>query len=108
MLNNTRYKKEDLLAIIDKDPVGQVNDVAYRIINCKDEQLFDSKHDLQQRSSAATYRQALYAAEGVISISRKEGPFADLTLLSYNKIRIEFAYSADKAKDALLVLQVFI
>jgi hypothetical protein len=95
MLNNPRYKKGDLLATIDKDLAVKVNEVAYRIINCEDRRLFNSKHGLQRRSSAATYRQALYAAEGIIGMSRKEEPFADLTMLSYNKIKIEFANSAD-------------
>jgi hypothetical protein len=46
MLNNPRYKKGDLLATIDKDLAVKVNKVAYRIINCENRQLFNSKHGL--------------------------------------------------------------
>jgi hypothetical protein len=95
MLDNPRYKKGDLLATMDKDLAVKVNEVAHRMMNCEDRRLFNSKHGLRRRGGVATYGQALCAAEGIIGMSRKGEPFADLTMLSHDKIKIEFANGAD-------------
>lgn len=93
---------------MDEDLAGRVNEVAHRMLDCEDGRLFDSKHGLRRRGGAVTYGQALCAAEGVVGMAGNGGTFADLTLLSHDRIGMEFANGADKAKEALLVLRTFI
>jgi hypothetical protein len=76
--------------------------------DCADSKKFDSTHGTRRRDSGTTYGQALCAAEGVVGMTGKGGAFADLTMLSHDKVGIEFAANATKAKDALLVLKDFI
>jgi hypothetical protein len=76
--------------------------------DCEDGRKFDANHGSRKRASTATYGQALCAAEGIVAMSGKGGAFADLTLMSHDKIGIEFVATAGKAKDALLILKDFI
>jgi hypothetical protein len=76
--------------------------------DCVDGKNFDTAHGTRKRRGTASYGQALCAAEGVVGMAGKGGAFADLTLLSHEKVGIEFAATAVKAKEALLVLTKFI
>ena len=86
----------------------KINEAALRMLDCADGRAFDTSHGTRKRGGAVTYGQALCAAEGVVGMASKGGPFADLTMLSHDKIGIEFAANARKAKDALMVLKDFI
>jgi hypothetical protein len=102
------HKKGDLLAVLDADLARRIDEVVRRMKDCEDGREFDATHGSRKRAGTATYGQALCAAEGVIGMSKRGGAFADLTLLDHNKMGIEFAATAGKAKDALLVLKDFI
>lgn len=102
------HKKGDILATLDTDLARKINEVVQRIEDCEDGRQFDAKHGTRKRAGTATYGQALCAAEGVVGMSGKGDRFADLTMLSHDNIGIEFAVTAGKAKEALLVLKDFI
>jgi hypothetical protein len=93
---------------LDKNLADQINEIAHRMTSCADGQQLDASHGSRRRGDTATYGEALCAAEGVISMAGKGGPLADLTLLNHDRIGIEFAANAAKAKDALVVLKDFI
>jgi len=76
--------------------------------DCADGRNFDSSHGTRRRGGGTTYGQALCAAEGIVGMTGQGGAFADLTMLSHDKIGIQFAANAGKAKDALVVLKDFI
>jgi hypothetical protein len=102
------HKKGDLLATLDADLAQRINEIVHRMTDCEDGRKFDNAHDSRKRVSQPTYGQALCAAEAVVGMSGKGGAFSDLTLLSHDKMEIEFVATAVKAKDALLVLKDFI
>jgi hypothetical protein len=93
---------------LDANLAGKINEVAHLMIDCEDGRKFDTAHGSRKRAGTATYGQALCAAEGVIGMSQKGGALADLTLLDHSKMGMEFAATAGKAKEALLVLKDFI
>jgi hypothetical protein len=102
------HKKGDLLATLDADLARRINEAAHRMTDCADGKKFDTAHGTRKRRGTASYGQALCAAEGVVGMAGKGGTFADLTLLSHEKVGIEFAATAVKAREALLVLTNFI
>jgi hypothetical protein len=102
------HKKGDLLATLDAELARRINEAAHRMTDCVDGKNFDTAHGTRKRRGTASYGQALCAAEGIVGMAGKGGAFADLTLLSHEKVGIEFAATAVKAKEALLVLTNFI
>jgi hypothetical protein len=96
------------LATLDANLAKKINEIAHLMSDCEDGRKFDAAHGSRKRAGTSTYGQALCAAEGVIGMSQKGGALADLTLLDHSKMGIEFAATAGKAKEALLVLKDFI
>jgi hypothetical protein len=99
------FGKGDLAVILDKDLAARIDEVMHRTIQCEDGRKFDSEHGTQKRA-AASFGQAVCAAEAVAGMAGPGGSFNDILLLDPNQMPFGWANpNADVARAAGVVFK---
>ena len=102
------FEQGDLVAELDENLAGLLDEIMHRSQDCEDGQRFDRTEQARRKRADGTFGKAICAAEAAVVMTNRGGPLNDLLLLNTGHLTFSFAEAAGAVTRASNVLTAFV